>query len=73
MSRRYPSDVTSGGSTRQTAAAGWRGVTSFSPSPGRPAAVLQACLLALAAALLAGVQPARRFARMRPVDALREA
>jgi len=48
---------------------GWTLVTVAVP----PAAVLQACLLALAAALLAGVQPARRFARMRPVDALREA
>lgn len=29
-------------SAKQTAAAGWRGVTSFSPSPGRPPTVLQA-------------------------------
>jgi putative ABC transport system permease protein len=48
---------------------GWTLVTVSVP----PAAVVQACVLALVAALLAGLQPAFRFARMRPVDALREA
>jgi len=36
-------------------------------------AVVDAMLLAVAAAVLAGLQPAWRFARMRPADALREA
>jgi putative ABC transport system permease protein len=48
---------------------GWTLVTVSVPT----AAVVQACVLALAAALLAGVQPALRFARMRPVEGLREA
>lgn len=38
--------------------------------PGR--AVVEVLLLAVGASLLAGVQPAVRFARMRPADALRE-
>ena len=37
-----------------------------------PAAVAEALALALVAGVLAGVQPALRFARMRPADALRE-
>lgn len=37
------------------------------------AAIGEVVLLAVGAALLAGVQPAVRFARMRPVDGLREA
>lgn len=36
-------------------------------------AIVEALVLAIAAAVLAGVQPAVRFARMRPVEALREA
>ncbi|HEX5054246.1 MAG TPA: FtsX-like permease family protein [Planctomycetota bacterium] len=36
-------------------------------------AMVEAVLLALVAAVLAGVQPAVRFARMRPADGLREA
>ncbi len=48
---------------------GWTLVTVAVP----PAAVVQACALALFASLCAGVQPAFRFARMRPVEALREA
>jgi len=36
------------------------------------AAMLEVLMLAIAAALLAGLQPAWRFARMRPVEALRE-
>lgn len=38
-----------------------------------PRALGEALLLAVAAALLAGLQPAWRFARMRPAEALREA
>ncbi|MCA8953766.1 MAG: ABC transporter permease [Planctomycetes bacterium] len=36
-------------------------------------AVVEAAVLAVAAAVLAGIAPARRFARMRPATALREA
>jgi putative ABC transport system permease protein len=35
-------------------------------------AMFEVLWLAIAAALLAGLQPALRFARMRPVEALRE-
>ena len=44
------------------------------PSVSVPgAAIVEVVLLAVGAALLAGLQPAVRFARMRPVDGLREA
>jgi putative ABC transport system permease protein len=48
---------------------GWTLVSVSVP----PAAIAEAAVLAIAAALLAGVQPALRFARMRPVEGLREA
>ncbi|MBL9076647.1 MAG: ABC transporter permease [Planctomycetes bacterium] len=48
---------------------GWSLVTVDVPG----AAIVEALLLAVTAALLAGVQPALRFARMRPVEVLREA
>jgi putative ABC transport system permease protein len=48
---------------------GWSLVSVATPA----GAVVEACWLAVAAALIAGVQPAWRFARMRPAAGLREA